>query len=70
MFFFCYRHFDYILQMSSPNKQVGKLIFVNKNWSSNLWIGYLKPTNFAFSREVESKLMVELEAKFGNEVEG
>jgi hypothetical protein len=56
--------------MSSPNKQVGKLIFVNKNWSSNLWIGYLKPTNFAFSREVESKLMVELEAKFGNEVEG
>jgi len=49
---------------------VDKLIFVNKNWPSNLWIGCLKPTNFAFACEVESKLMVELDAKFKNEVEG
>ncbi len=45
------------------------LIFVNKNWSFNLWIGCLKPTNFAFVCEVESKLMVELEAKFENKIE-
>jgi hypothetical protein len=49
---------------------VDKLIFVNKNWPFNLWIGCLKPTNFAFACEVKSKLMVELEAKFKNEVEG
>jgi hypothetical protein len=49
---------------------VDKFIFINKNWLSNLWIGSLKPTNFAFACEMESKLMVELEAKFENEVEG
>jgi hypothetical protein len=49
---------------------VDKLIFINKNWTSNLWIGSLKPTNFAFACEVVLKLMVELEAKFENEVEG
>jgi hypothetical protein len=48
---------------------VDKLIFVNKNWPSNLWIGCLKSTIFAFACEVESKLMVELKAKFENEVE-
>ncbi len=47
-----------------------KLIFVNQNWHSSFWIGYLKPTNFAFACEVESKLLVKLEAKFENEVEG
>ncbi len=46
-----------------------KLIFVDKNWPSNLWIGCLKPTNFAFACEVESKLSVELKAKFENEFE-
>jgi hypothetical protein len=29
----------------------------------------LKPTNFAFACEAESKLMVELEAKFENKVD-
>jgi hypothetical protein len=47
-----------------------KLIFVPKNYSSNPRVHYLKPTDFAISYEVESKLMAKLEAKFENEIEG
>jgi hypothetical protein len=47
-----------------------KFIFVHKNWPPNPWVGYLKSIDFASACEVESKLVVELRAKFEDEVEG
>jgi hypothetical protein len=46
-----------------------KLIFVNKPWPSNPWIGYVKPTNLASTCEVELNLTTKLEAKFQNDVD-
>jgi hypothetical protein len=40
-----------------------KPIFVNKNWPSNPCIGCLKPTNLAFTCEVEYGLMTKLEVE-------
>jgi hypothetical protein len=45
-----------------------KLIFIHKIWLCDPWISYLKPINVAFACEVKSDLMVELEAKFKDQV--
>ncbi len=41
-----------------------KLIFINKNWPSNLRIGCVKPIDLASICELELDLTIELEAKF------
>jgi hypothetical protein len=46
-----------------------KLIFINKNWPFNPWIGCLKLTNIAFPCKVEFDLMAKLEAKFEEQVD-
>jgi hypothetical protein len=46
-----------------------KLIFVHKNWPSNLHVGCLKPFELTISFEVEFGLTNELDAKFVDEVE-
>jgi hypothetical protein len=45
------------------------LIFVNKNWPSNPWIGCLKPTNFATTLEVEFELISKLKVEFEKQVD-
>jgi hypothetical protein len=49
-------------------ENMDKLIFVHKNWLFDPWISCLKPINVAFACEVKSNLMVELEAKFEDQV--
>jgi len=41
-----------------------KLIFINKKWPSNLWIGCLKPIDLASICELELDLTTNLEVKF------
>jgi hypothetical protein len=46
-----------------------KLIFVNKNWPSNPWIGCLETTNFATTLEVEFELISKFEVEFEKQVD-
>ncbi len=46
-----------------------KLIFVQKNWSSNPCVGCLKPYDLATSYEIKSDLKNELDVEFVDEVE-
>jgi hypothetical protein len=46
-----------------------KLIFINRNWPSNPWIGCLKLSNIASTCELEFDLMVKREAKFEKQVD-
>jgi len=45
-----------------------KLIFVHKNWPSDLHVGCLKPSNLADFCEVEFNLTYELDVEFVDEV--
>jgi hypothetical protein len=49
-------------------EKLDKLIFINKNWPFDLWISCVKSTNLTFTCELELNLMVELEAKFHDDV--
>jgi hypothetical protein len=50
--------------MLFETKNLDKLIFMNKNWPFDLWIGCVKSTNLAYACEVESDLITELEVEF------
>jgi hypothetical protein len=45
-------------------EKLDKLIFINKKWPSNLWIGCLKPIDLASICELELDLTTNLEVKF------
>ncbi len=50
-------------------ENMDKLIFVNKNQPFDSRIGYLKHIDVALTSEVESDLMVELEAEFEDQID-
>lgn len=52
------------LQKCCLKQKIWKLIFINKNWPFDLWIGCVKSIDLASACEMESDLIVELEVEF------